>query len=294
MDVPMKKTYLLLCQAITLTCALPGFAQASLLAHESFTIQSSAGAQGAGASTSDMVYSSYSSDGWGWAGGAGAVQGSAALHGGTGAITAANETFKFNVGATVDALNASYGAGNWTIDNTTLSFASSTATQGNPRFGNGAGSFDIFWVGNNNWAQSSGTATNKQLNPVYASTQAELDSWAGSSALLNSAYFSNQGSGYLDLSYSLAADPLLVNSILSASASSNSFESLYLMGASSSLGMIIFTGGQGQPLPTLSFDVVATVPLPGAVWLFVGALLSMLGISDRRGSLWSLKSWFAV
>jgi len=110
----------------------------ALLAHASVSILSTAGGHGSGGSTSDMVFASFGPDGWGWAGGAGAVQGGSALHhnpdGSTSPIIAANEAFKFNVGPVVDSLNAQFGAGNWTIANATLSLASSYAAFPNPRF----------------------------------------------------------------------------------------------------------------------------------------------------------------
>ncbi|MGY6274527.1 VPLPA-CTERM sorting domain-containing protein [Methylomonas sp. MgM2] len=256
--------------------------QAALLDHKSISITGSGGLGGAGTSASDMVFSTYGSDGWGWAGGAGAVQGNLATTNNGGHTTPANETFKFNIGATVDALNTTYGAGNWTIANPTLTFASSYAVQNNSRFGIGAGNFDIYWVGNDNWAQSKGTPTDRQLNPIYASSAAELSTWSGNQALLGSENFTIAGSSYVDLSYGLTASSLFVNDILSSSASGNNqAASLYLMGTSATLGMIIFTGGQGQALPTLNFDVVSAVPLPAAAWLF-GSALAGLGLFGRR------------
>jgi len=77
-----------------------------------------------------------------------------------------------------------------------------------------------------------------------------------------------------------------INDILSASATgANQAASLYLMATSNTLGMIIFTGGQGQALPSLSFDVVSAspVPLPAAVWLF-GSALAGMGMVGRRKS----------
>lgn len=214
------------------------------------------------------------------------MQGNQATTNNGGHTVPANETFRFNVGSTVDALNSTYGADNWTIDNLTLTFASSYARQNNARFGTGSGSFDIYWVGNDNWAQSKGTLSDRQLNPIYASTAAELSTWSGNQALLGSETFTVAGSSYVNLSYSLAASSLFVNDILSASATGgNQAASLYLMATSSSLAMIIFTGGQGQALPTLSFDVVSAVPVPGAVWLFGSALTGLVLFGRRRVAL---------
>ncbi|ATG91487.1 hypothetical protein [Methylomonas koyamae] len=271
--------------SLALAAALAaGSAQAALLTQASVSVLNSGGAGGSGASTTDMVFASYGSDGWGWAGGAGGVQGNAAVTNTGGASAPANEALKFNLGTTVDGLNAAYGAGHWTVDNIKLSFASSYNVQNNSRFGRGSGSFDIYWVGNDGWAQSKGTPTDKQLNPIYAADAATLAAWSGSQSLLASESFSLSGSGYVNLSYALPLDTLLVNDILTASAAgSNKATSLYLMGTSATLGMIIFTGGQGQALPTLSFDVVTAVPLPAASWLFAGGLFGLGRISHRKG-----------
>ena len=264
-------------------------ANADTLEQESFSITSSAGGGGSGSSSSDMIFASYGSDGWGWSGGAGGVQGSSSVTNTGGSPVAANETFKFDIGATIDALNAEYGVGMWTIANATLTFTSSNAVQNNSRFGVGSGSFDIYWVANDDWAQSKGTATDSELNPVYASSESELAAWAGSDALLDSATYSTAGTtGYQSLSFSLALDQAFLDDIYGASASGNSFLSLYLMAMDSDLGMIIFTGGQGQALPTLSFDVVdiasttaPAVPLPSSALLFMSGM-GLFGAMARR------------
>lgn len=136
---------------------------------------------------------------------------------------------------------------------------------------------------NDNWYQSAGTPTDKQLNPIYASSQTDLDVWAGTSSLLGSETFTRVGTtGYVGLSYSLSEQGGFVQDILSASASGDKAISLYLMGTSNTLGMIIFTGGQGQALPTLSFDVVAApVPEPESYAMFLAGL-GLLGAVARR------------
>lgn len=281
----LSKTPILLAAALAGAVLAPAAQAVTVLDHKSVSILSSAGAGGSGGSASDMVFPVFSADGWGWAGGAGGVQGSASITNTGGAATPANEVLRFNLGGIVDGLNTSYGAGNWTVDNLTLSFASSNARQNNSRFGVGSGSFDIYWVGNDNWAQSTGTVANKQLNPSYASTAASLLAWSGTQALLGSETFTRVGTtGYVSLSYTLANAASFVQDIVGASAASNASASLYLMGTSDTLGMIIFTGGQSQALPTLSFDVVsvsAPVPEPQA-WVLLAGGLGLLAFLRRR------------
>lgn len=263
-----------------------GNVSAATLAHESIAIVGSGGSGGAGSTASDMIFSSYSAvDGWGWAGGAGGVQGSLSKTNTGGNALAANEAFSFNIGSIVDSLNTTYGAGNWSVANASLSFASSYSVQNNSRFGVGSGTFDIYWMGNDNWAQSKGTTTDRQLNPAYASNAAALQSWAGSTSLLGSETFAvpTGGTGYVNLSYNLASDSSFFSDILSASASTNKAISLYLMSTADTLGMIIFTGGQGQALPTLSFDVVSVtaVPEPESIAMLLAGL-GVIGATVRR------------
>lgn len=264
-----------------------GNVSATTLSRESVSIVGSGGLGGAGSTASDMIFSSYSAvDGWGWAGGAGGVQGSLSKTNTGANALAANEAFSFNVGSIADSLNTTYGAGNWSVANATLSFTSSYSVQNNSRFGVGSGTFDIFWMENDNWAQSKGTPSDRQLNPVYATNASALESWAGNASLLASATFSVPvgGSGYVSLSYNLASDSSFISDILSASASSNKAASLYLMSTAETLGMIIFTGGQGQALPTLSFDVVSAVtpvPEPESIFMLLAGL-GVIGVIVRR------------
>ncbi len=270
--------------AIGLALAVYG-ANAATLEHDSFAITSSAGGGGSGSSASDMVFASYGSDGWGWAGGAGGVQGSSSVTNTGGSPIAANETLKFNIGSTIDSLNTKYGIGGWTIANATLAFSSSNAVQNNSRFGVGSGTFDIYWVGNDSWAQSKGTTSDHQLNPIYATSESALQTWAGSDALLNAASYSASGAtGYQALSFSLSSNQSFIDDIFNASTTTNPNLSLYLMGTSVNLGMIIFSGGQGQALPTLSFDVVTAVPLPPSSVLLMSGLGLFGTIARRRRS----------
>ena len=198
---------------------------------------------------------------------------------------AANEALKFNVGATVDGLNTTYGAGNWTVANPVLTFASSSMKQNNSRFGVGSGTYDVYWVANDGWAQSAGTLNDKQLNAIYASTGADLLPWSGSQTLLSSQTFTSINpptttASYQTVTVNLPTAATFVNDLTTASAAagSNPAASLYLMGTSSSLGMIIYSGGQGQALPTLSFDVVS-VPEPT-----IAGLALVAGGTDRAAA----------
>ncbi len=260
--------------------AWPGAARGTPLTTLNFSIQGTGGLGGAGTSASDMVFKTYGADGWGWAGGAGGVQGSAAITNTGGTSIPTNEVFQFNLGTSMQTLNSLYGEGAWEITNLKLTFASSYAKQNNSRFGVGSGTFSIYWVENDNWAQSKGTADDKQRNPIYASTEEELSTWAGGASLLGEEAFTipPDGSGYVTLTYNLSPTLLVLNDLLT-----DDSLSLYLMGTSDSLGMIIFTGGQGQALPTISFDVVSVVPEPGIAALLTTSACLLLLRYRRKG-----------
>ena len=84
--------------------------------------------------------------------------------------------------------------------------------------------------------------------PDYAGTASDL----GSGVWVTSPTGSRQATN----TYSLAVDAHFVQDITSASAYSNAMVSLYLMAASDTVGLTIFTG-DGTCLPTLGFSVVA-------------------------------------
>jgi hypothetical protein len=275
---------------------VPGGVQAALLSHESFTTSSGAGIGGGGSVdpalvqaaqlTNAMVFADGQTS---WVGGAAGVQGGSALNCYGWSYSAANVTFGWLVGSRVDELNATYGAGNWTITNVTLTFQY-TLYANNLRFNAGAGTLDTYWVGNDNWQQS-------VSDPVYAANATDLLAWSGSQALLASTDYSWSTSGYTGtyddlgtvawetdksgdkqstLTISLALTSELLNDILTASAASNDKVSLYLMATSDTLGLTIFTGGSdaaGGIRPTLSFDVVtAPVPIPPSMFLLASGL----------------------
>jgi hypothetical protein len=278
-------------------------ANAGILISETFSLPSGPG-NPASAPYQDMLVNTSPLTTWGEKGAVG-LQGSQAIFpngGGFVNTPASTVAFKFNIGPTVDSLNATYGAGNWTIASPTLSFQY-TYYANNNIFGGGAGSFETYWVANDSWAFGNGGSSGNAYSdfnfvagtdPSYATSGASLLSWAGSEADLGSTAYNwlspasnpsyttwstaktgpNQGM----LTVNLAADPLLANDVTSSSAASNPNVSLYLMPNSSSLGLTIFTGG-GNVTPALSFNVVS-VPEPALTGLL--GFTGVIGLLGRR------------
>jgi hypothetical protein len=287
----------MLLAAIGAVAAVP--ARATLLTTESFSLPSGPG-NPASAPYQDMLVNTTPITSWGEKGAVGLQGSQAVFPSGSGYVNtpASTVAFKFNIGATVDALNATYGAGNWTIANPKLSFQY-TYYANNNIFGGGAGSFETYWVANDTWAYGNGGASGNAYgssnyvpgtDPTYATNAALLAAWAGRDADLGSTQYNwlsptsnpnytswstaktgpNQGV----ITDTLAADPLLVNDITSASAASDPNVSLYLMPTSDTLGLTIFTGG-GSSTPTLSFDV-SSVPEPATLCGMIAALFPLL------------------
>ena len=255
---------------LSMLVLLPNHSSGSVLTSMSFTTVGGGGQTGAAADTTAMVMSNGDS----WSGGAVGVQGTASTNLVGANPTAANVAFKFDLGSFVASMNVAYGTGNWTVENIRLTFQY-TLYANNTRFGGGAGDFDVYWVANDSWVQGSS-------NPVYATDAAGLIGWAGDESLLAHKYYSWSTATYAGsvadltswttdktgdrqglLNVDLGADAKLVGDIVAPVGGSK--VSLYLMAASPSIGMTVFTGG-ATTLPTLSFDV-ASVPEPGAIGL---------------------------
>jgi len=302
----MKRSTLSTLLLIAAICVMPVLAHAySVITtpiQESVSILGTSGGGGSGSYASDMVYPTYQNttgldtDGWGWSGGAGAVQGGSSLNNDSVAAPASNEVFSFdlnNLPTTIATLNSTYGAGNWTIINPTLTFVTSNAVQNNSRFGVGNGTYSIYWVANNNWSQAKGTATGGYApNPPFVATLSALQSWAGGSGSVadlgdETLTYPTSGTGYITETINLSTlDPnyaAFINAITNPTLGGGTLYppnttyddlSLYLMETSNGLGMIIFTGGQSQAVPELSFQVVeaSSIPVPPSLLILAGGL----------------------
>lgn len=279
-----RKAMVALCLAALCggAAAFPAMASgAEVLTTLSFTTIGGGGQTGAAATTTCMIMS----DGSSWSGGAAGVQGAVSTSLLGSAPTAANVTFKFNLNSYIDALNATYGSGNWALGNARLSFQY-TLYANNSRFGGGAGTFDIYWVANDTWVQGS-------ANPVYATSAEQLATWSDAQSRLASVeytwstptytgtvedltswYTDKEGNRQGEMTIPLSGERLY-SDMLASSEGLTPQVSLYLMATSDSLGLTIFTGGTPL-LPTFSFDVLA-IPEPRSAALIALPFVAWMG-----------------
>jgi autotransporter-associated beta strand protein len=273
---------------VVAACAARAAAQ-QVLTTESFFVPFGQG-NPASAPYQDMVLDTNPLTTWGERGAAG-LQGSQSIYpSGNGYVNdpASTVAFKFNIGATIDSLNTTYGAGNWAISGPTLTFQY-TYYANNPIFGGGAGSFETYWVANDSWAFGDGAPSGNMYaandyvlgtDPVYATTASSLLGWAGSEADLGSTTYnwlspsdnpnysgwttthSGANQGLLTVDLTPDAPGSFVGGVNSASAATNPELSFYLIPNDDTLGLTIFTGG-GNQTPEFSFNVVS---VPASTW----------------------------
>jgi hypothetical protein len=262
-------------------------ARAAVLATESFALPVAPGLA-SGAPYLDMMLNTTGGETtWGEKGAVG-LQGAQSGNLSTNVTPpAADVAMKFNIGATVDSLNSTYGAGNWAIANPKISFQY-TYYANNGIFGGGAGSFETYWVANDNWAFGNGASAGNSFgsneyvagtDPVFAADATALTAWAGTAVDLGATTYNwlspannpnyagwstdKAGANQGILTVNLPTDSTLIGDMMSATAGSNPNVSFYMIPNDNTLGLTIFTGG-GSSEPTLTFDVVS-VPEPASL-----------------------------
>lgn len=173
---------------------------------------------------------------------------------------------KYDLSSELSALNAQFGAGQWTVQSATLTLTASSHP--NPIFNPvAAGSFDISLMQNNSWTEGTGTGgaptsdgiSFDSLENIYINNA--MDQALGTFSFAGNASGANTYS--LNLSSSLVADIMGGDEL-----------SLRLFAADNNISYLFNSRNIAGPLtaePTLTVDV-ATIPEPRSIALIVAAL----------------------
>jgi len=175
---------------------------------------------------------------------------------------------RFNTASIKSALDADYGAGNWTITSITLSLFSNFSTAGqqpnNSSFNKiAAGGFEFDWLSNDSWSETAITWNN--LSTVLPGTG------ANASAPLGSFYWSADGS--TSQNWTLSLDSNLVNDI-------DTGGKVTIFGqptAGSTVGYLFNTLNNNPAYLNVTADVTP-VPEPSSLALVAGGLAGLAGV----------------
>jgi hypothetical protein len=191
--------------------------------------------------------------------------------------TATNGEFdtvlEFNTAAAVSALNAEYGAGNWTISGLMLSLAGNPGTQNTSAPNNifnavGGGNFNIDWIPDVSWTEGSGNPSSPSGTGVNFNSISTLLQGAQS---LGAYTFTPPGNNVY-ANYNLELNPDLVTN-----AAGGELLSLYFYATNSTVSYLINsrTAPAGSADPELTIDVTVT-PEPATMTLLAISFGSVL------------------
>jgi hypothetical protein len=155
--------------------------------------------------------------------------------------------------AAVTNFNLLFGSNNWVITSATLQVTAQAPNNG--IFNNGAGTFQIFWITNNNWTEGTGTPSTPTMNGIcYTNEPTLLDS--NSNVSLGTFSYSGATSGVLN--FSLALPAAFVNAV-----SAGGEVGFYLTAASPGIGCV-FTSRNFPTSPAAwPYLKISAVPVPG-------------------------------
>ena len=210
----------------------------------------------------------------------------------------------YNTAAIKSGFDAQYGAGNWHVTDVQLKWYTNFDIQGVPANNNQfnvphAGFFGVSYFSDDSWfnpatAGPTGlTNANLTWNSVYGAGGVYSNLFAGQQAAGTFFYPTGTVNGTTDCfsvpdscaprfwDLSLASglvNDILAGDYLSFHGYAADDQVVYLINQLTKPGAHpqIFVSAEAGP---------AAVPLPGAVWLFLSAFLSVLGISKRRSAL---------
>jgi len=208
--------------------------------------------------------------------------------------------------------DAQYGVGDWHVTDVQVKWYSNFDILGipahNPQFNvPAAGLFNISLLADNDWFNEAAAGADGLANPdfnwvsVFGAGGTYSDLLNGVQTLGTYSYTGGNYNGTNNCSNDVC-DPrfwdLGANATLFGTVAGGGIVSLFGSAADNNVTYLINQltkpGGQSQIFVSAAAGASASVPIPGAAWLFLSAFLSMLGISDRRSSLWRLKrNWAA-
>lgn len=181
--------------------------------------------------------------------------------GGTNSLGAFASLLKFDLSVVTSALDATYGAGSWTLDS--LQIQLTAATPNNPSFNdNAAGQVSLQWLQTDSWTEAG--ITWNGLSSVVA---------GGSESLGTLAY---NGSNSGTSTYALNSSPGFL-----ADLTSGGIASFYLSAADPSVSMVINSRNFGTAANRPALIIVASPEPSRVLLLFCG--LGSLWLRRKRG-----------
>jgi hypothetical protein len=165
---------------------------------------------------------------------------------------AADSFIRFNTAALVTTLNSQFGPGNWAINGVTLRVVE-VGSPNNNIFTRGKGSFNAFWISDDNWAEGTGTPSPPTSDGIAYQDEATL---LATTASLGT--FTNAAANSTNF-YSFALPAELTDDI-----SAGADVGLYLTAASPAIGFTFNSQdfGTASQRPLL---IISAVQKPGAV-----------------------------
>ncbi|HUN80204.1 MAG TPA: hypothetical protein VMV81_01720 [Phycisphaerae bacterium] len=176
---------------------------------------------------------------------------------------------RFDTSAAKTSFDATYGAGNWTVQSITLKLTA--AAPNNSIFNNSAaGQFSASWMQNDSWVEGTGTPASPTTTGITFSTLPGFLS--GADAALGTFAFNGATSG--SVTYTLGMPAGLLGDV-----GSGSMASMRLFAADSTVSYLMNSRNFGQAALRPELDITAVPEPASAMMLIVTAMM----LRRRRG-----------
>lgn len=226
--------------------------------------------------TADAFVRSLAPDSNYGAAGALSVCGAAALNGRGETVGDVDTFMRFDTGSMAAEFDGVFGSGGWSVEQILLTVQEQSAP-GNAIFGRGVGTFDVLWLGDDDWLEGTGTPRGATDDGVVFADEPGL--LAGGTAFLGQ--FTNAGADAIQ-TFGLLLAPDIIADILAGADIS-----LFLRASDSATGFTFNSQNFGDPdaWPCLTVTAGAApttaVPEPACL-LLLGAPLAFLRRRERR------------